>query len=256
MEQEISMALREQMEKLPPEVQRAVTSPDLRKKIKEIGDRNKLHIDQIGLLEDETVLVMIGLEEPADFTDNIASHVRMEKEVAQRVSGEVSEKVFIPIRDAMKKFMSEEPKIVGSQEGIDSSTSTTTLASAPSTSKLPPLEPRSSTPQAIPNTTFPPTPPTPHPLPPAPQIEKSVTPSSTPTPLNPAAGSGERSENQNVLAKPPMPISPNLHPTEIMLSEKTTQVPTSPQATKGAEPKPQAPVPQPYKKDPYREPAE
>ncbi|TSC68476.1 MAG: hypothetical protein G01um101456_631 [Parcubacteria group bacterium Gr01-1014_56] len=52
--------------------------------------------------------------------------------------------------------------------------------------------------------------------------------------------------------KPPMP-APDMHKADLMLNEKTVQVPTPPKATQGTV---QPPAPGIYKKDPYREPVE
>ena len=236
MNQELSGALQEQIKKLPPEVQDAIASPDLKKKIGEIGNKNKLHIDQVGLLEDEVLLVMIGIEDPADFPDNIVQHVKLETSVAGKVAEDVAQQIFLPIREAMKKFMGEDstPPASKNPSAMNMGKSVvmpSSVASAP--------KPTVTTPQASV---------------PAPASAASMPP-------KPAAASAP------AIAKPVMPSKPpEMHPADVMLTEKTVQVapaapnpavPTAPANTSQQQaPKPEAPKPAAYKADPYREPPE
>lgn len=219
MNPETNNVIQQQMEKLPPEVRTAITSPDLRKKLKEVGDRNKLHIDQLGILEDETVLVMMGLEDPNNFLDNLVKQVHIERSVAEKVEHEIGEQIFMPIREAMKKFMAAEQPIIGAGENIQNTP----------VSKLPPIAPRQMTPEAssLPVVSTPP------PLPVVPSAPVS-TPVVTPPPPVPP--------------KPPVPPS-NMAQADTMLSQKTVDL-------GAASPKTAPSVPDSYKKDPYREPAE
>ena len=68
---DIEQIIKEQLTKLPDDVKKAISSVDLRDKIKKIAEKNRLHIDQAGDLETETVLVMLGLEPTDDYKRNI-----------------------------------------------------------------------------------------------------------------------------------------------------------------------------------------
>ena len=57
---------------LPPEdVRTAITSVDLRNKLRSVAEKHRLHVDQAGALENETMLVMLGLEHPRDYIQNL-----------------------------------------------------------------------------------------------------------------------------------------------------------------------------------------
>jgi hypothetical protein len=230
MEQDTQKVLQEQIAKLPPEVQDAVISPTLREKITEVGKKYALHIDQIGKLEDETVLVMIGLANPTDFVENLTAHVSLEKSVADKVAADVSDQIFLPIREAMKKFMDEEDK---GKQGPS-----VVMPSAVNAATTAPLAGQA-------RATSAPVPPTPVPKPPAPPS---------------AALAGQA-------ASAPAVKPVEIHAADLMLSEPTISLPPKPPAppvpvapvvppppTPAA--KVETPKPPPYKADPYREPPE
>jgi hypothetical protein len=141
MDQEID-AVAEQMKKLPPEVQQVLTSPDFEKKLMDLSLKNRLHIDQMARLKNETTLVMMGLEDPANFYDNLLKEVRLSPEVAEKVQDDVAKELFEPIREAMKRF-------VGAPTPIISSPTPSPAPAVPPTSpvsKLPPIAPKPAVP--------------------------------------------------------------------------------------------------------------
>ncbi len=204
MDQNVRQKIQARFEELPQDVQRAITSADADKKIQEIGVKNALHIDQIGSLSDETYLVMLGFTEPTEFAGTIAKQVKVPQDKAEAIARELSEALFVPIRQSMQEFTEERAL----RETLAEE------AKAPKT-----VAPVTTTPVS--------------PTPPAPAAP------SVPAPVMPAA---------------PLPAkAPDIHPTDMMLTQKTVSVapppapPKAPQDTTPAKP-------QPYKADPYREP--
>lgn len=93
----------ERFEKLPSEVKELLYSPQMRIIIKKIGDKNQLHIDQLGLLEAETGAAMLGFTETADLPQTLAESLRIEKIKADMIAKDIDDLLFSKIRDAMKK---------------------------------------------------------------------------------------------------------------------------------------------------------
>lgn len=202
MEEEGKKLIANQMKKLPVALQQAISASNLQDTVQSIGTKNHLHIDQIGKLEDEVILTMMGFENLDDFTDRLIKNVNLSREVAAAVSNDVASEIFSSIREAMKEFMEKEVK----KENPPTNRSPVTAV---------PSQP------------------------------------ATPSPFAPPS-------------KPlPVPAKPaEIHPADLILTQKTVSMPTiNPSSSLAAPPaqeKPQAGPPKPsqYKIDPYREPPE
>ncbi|HVY73079.1 MAG TPA: hypothetical protein VG984_03475 [Candidatus Paceibacterota bacterium] len=101
--QEIEKRLAE----LPEDVRNAVLSADLGKKVQVIGQAHRLHIDQIGKLEDETMLVMLGFFDPEQFNIQLEQQLLIPAADANAIAGEINTNIFLPIRESLKRFMLE-----------------------------------------------------------------------------------------------------------------------------------------------------
>ena len=107
MDQDLTKKIQTRLEELPADIQKAVQSADVDKKIQEIGAKNALHLDQIGNLGDETYMVMLGFTDPAEFAENIAKELNVPKEKAEAIAKDIGTALFIPIRESMQQFMEE-----------------------------------------------------------------------------------------------------------------------------------------------------
>ena len=97
--------IQQRMAELPPDVRDAIQSADFGKKVQAIGAKHQLHIDQIGKLEDEVLLVMLAFSEPGDFVPNVVKQVGVPEDVADIIADEVSNDILRPIRESMRLFM-------------------------------------------------------------------------------------------------------------------------------------------------------
>ncbi len=102
--------LLEMYRKLPHDLQDAIFSVDTAEAIRAIGEKNKLMIDKIGELADETGLVMLGLSSPSQFIPHLSERLGVSRELAGTISQEINEKIFLLIRESLKKVHgTEEP---------------------------------------------------------------------------------------------------------------------------------------------------
>lgn len=102
-EKSAEQILGERFEALPPSLKEAILSVDLREELKAVADETELRVDQAGNLENETVLVMMGMEPTEDYADNLARELDISGEKAQNIAEAVNERIFLPIRDAMQQ---------------------------------------------------------------------------------------------------------------------------------------------------------
>ncbi len=107
MDTPIDQQIQQRLAELPEDVRNTVLSADVGKRIQEIGADNKLHIDQINILENETLMVMLGFTDPSDFADTLIKQLSIPNEAAEKIAGDMAEKLFVPIRESMKKYYDE-----------------------------------------------------------------------------------------------------------------------------------------------------
>ena len=100
-------AIAEKYAKLPEPLKRAVNSPDLMSKIISIGKQNDLMIDQIGQLQTNVLLTMLGMQPSSAFTDILKEDLGIKQEKATKIATEISTAVFESIKTYLAEFESE-----------------------------------------------------------------------------------------------------------------------------------------------------
>lgn len=95
--------LKELFGQLPKPIQRAITSVDIQKKLREAADSRKLHLDQWQTMENEVLMTLFGLKPIEDLEKNIRTNIGVSAELAAELAGDVSEIVFAPIRQELER---------------------------------------------------------------------------------------------------------------------------------------------------------
>ena len=93
---------------LPDDVKDAIFSVSSAKIIGEVGKKYGLHIDQIGLLAEETGNILLGISRPTEFVDNLQTKLKIERVRASEVASEVNEKIFYKVRESMHNLRGAE----------------------------------------------------------------------------------------------------------------------------------------------------
>ncbi len=107
MEPDASQLVSQRLAELPADVRNAVQAADLGDKVRAIGARYALHIDQTGELEDETLLAMLGFSPMETFDARIADALHVPLETGNKLAADVSADIFSPIRESMKGFLAQ-----------------------------------------------------------------------------------------------------------------------------------------------------
>lgn len=217
MDETSAKQIQQRFEELPDDVQRAIQSSDLEKKLEEIGTKRKLHIDQVGILGDETRLVMLGFSDPSEFAATLAQQLKIGRVDAEAIAEDVSQDVFVPIRKSMQQFAEERVfKGVLTEEAK----SQPPPASPAEKSVIMPSKAAAMAAQPV--------------APKTPESQKTARPQTQTT------------APDGVPQKAAIPTS-----ADVMLTQPTISTPKPPAPPQSAPPKPA-----PYKTDPYREPPE
>lgn len=100
---ELEKALKERFQKLPKVLQNAITSADVEKRMRELADTHKLHLDQWQSLENEVMLTLLGVQPIEDLEKNLKNEVVVSSETAKSLAGDISKIVFEPIRAELER---------------------------------------------------------------------------------------------------------------------------------------------------------
>lgn len=100
---EINEQLLERFKQLPQVVQNAITSADVQQRLRTLSNKNHLHLDQWGALENEVMLTLLGIQSAENLSLNIQKHVGLPPEIATPLTEEVMKIVFEPIRLEMER---------------------------------------------------------------------------------------------------------------------------------------------------------
>jgi hypothetical protein len=249
MDEDLKAKIRTRITELPEDVREAIQSNALGDHIRQIGQKHKLHIDQMETLSQETYLTMLAFSPASQFVNNIVEQVRVPRDKAEEIANDINNQIFLSIRESMKKFADEQALLAATPPLTTPTTPTpapaATATPAPSAPLTPSATPKPPLASVLPTASTPTTPQAPVSPPfrvsPPPIKPIIPTPAAQPTPLQPPP-----------VSKPALG-TPDMHAAEVMLNEKTVEVAalSSPQATQGGAKG--NPI---YKKDPYREPVD
>lgn len=140
--------LQERFKGLPKVVQDAITSADVEKRMRELADTQKLHLDQWESLENEVMLALLGFQPVEDLEKNIKSEVGVSDEVAKTLTENISKIVFEPIREELERELEHPEAKAASLSGVEQAGKTalqteTAPQVAPATPPPPPNEQKS-----------------------------------------------------------------------------------------------------------------
>ncbi|MBI5644676.1 hypothetical protein HY970_01105 [Candidatus Kaiserbacteria bacterium] len=112
--------LDDRFKQLPLVVQNAITSADVEKRLRELAETHKLHLDQWGALENEVMLALLGFQRAEDLAKNIASEVGITAEIAQALAGDISKVVFEPVRAELERELDHPEAQATAQTSVES----------------------------------------------------------------------------------------------------------------------------------------
>lgn len=93
MENETEKIIEGQLKKLPTSLQQAINAVPWRSYVREIGGDSGLDSSQIDTLEEETLLVISGLESLTDYPENLIRKMHVEEDIAYIIAEDVVEEV-------------------------------------------------------------------------------------------------------------------------------------------------------------------
>ncbi len=107
---DINQIIKDRFNKLPPKLQEAITSTEVALKLREISQKYRLHIDQGQILENETYMVLLGIEQSENYKENLKKELRISEENAIKISNDVAKEIFLSVRNILKETTTIPPK--------------------------------------------------------------------------------------------------------------------------------------------------
>ncbi len=109
MDEQAQKIMKAQLAKLPAEVQRIIASADLSARLITIARDHHLRVDEGAVVENETMLVLLGLEHPREYISNLKKELRMPTEAVEAVARDVDSQIFAPVRESLISLHKDAP---------------------------------------------------------------------------------------------------------------------------------------------------
>lgn len=100
--------LKEQWEKVPRDIKTAVLSPDLEKNLETILTSNNLPLYKMKSLENETILLMIGMSGTDDYIEEVGKIFSLSEDMVEKILTDVDRLILAPIKDSLIEFTDKE----------------------------------------------------------------------------------------------------------------------------------------------------
>jgi hypothetical protein len=106
--------IKERFNNLPPKLQEAIASTDVANKLRTISQKHKLLLDQGQILENETYMVLLGIEQAENYKQNLKKELNISEDTATKIANDVGREIFLSIRNTLRestiKTIESEPK--------------------------------------------------------------------------------------------------------------------------------------------------
>lgn len=112
-QQELTLeeSVKQVMQTLPPVIRdylsRGKYTPIARSLMAKYG----LRIDQGGILERGMMLLLMGIEDPAEFSKALVEEAKLDQQTVNGIMQDINEQIFVPLRDEMRKVAPSAPEV-------------------------------------------------------------------------------------------------------------------------------------------------
>jgi len=108
MDPETEKIIKEQMEKLSPEIRSLFTDSRLGDKILEIGRKNGItNVEKLGIFQTETNLLMLGLVHPNEYPNELQTRLKIDDMKTDNIVNDVNIQILRGMREKLRKAYEE-----------------------------------------------------------------------------------------------------------------------------------------------------
>lgn len=117
--EEIKKMLAARFAALPAPLQRAITSADVEKEMRDLAEKRKLHVDQWEALENCVLTTLLGIKPVAELEKNIQDEVGVDAATALGIATDISLIVFEPIREELERELEHPDAKAAEVSGVE-----------------------------------------------------------------------------------------------------------------------------------------
>jgi hypothetical protein len=118
MKPEAKEIIQKQLAHIPAGVRDALLKISSSNYLGTLAEKNRLRTDQAGVLEDELMLVLLGLETPETFIKNLMEQGNMSRALAETIVHDINEDIFNKIRHDLAEFQQQTRTRFGEGQSI------------------------------------------------------------------------------------------------------------------------------------------
>ncbi len=108
---DIKNEIRTRYELLPDDLKKAIMDEGYQQKLFEIAKANKLTYEELGILEMETTMVLLGMTVPSDYRDELQIQLKKNDDIIDVILKAVNSQVFDPLRGALMRVYETHPEV-------------------------------------------------------------------------------------------------------------------------------------------------
>lgn len=102
MDEKTTKLIKERFDALPDSIKEVILSSHYEESLIEIGKQYNLNVEQLGIVERETTLTMMGLTPVRDFEAELTREIKIDALKGSQIVKDINEKIFLKIRDLLK----------------------------------------------------------------------------------------------------------------------------------------------------------
>lgn len=95
-------SVKQVMQTLPPVIRSYLSQGKGTMVAKSLMIKYGLRIDQVSILEREIMLLLMGIENPDEFTQALSEEAKLEKKVIENIVQDINTQIFVPLRERMR----------------------------------------------------------------------------------------------------------------------------------------------------------
>lgn len=95
-------SIQQVMRTLPPAIRTYIEGEQYAKVAQTLTTKYQLHVDQGGILEREMLLLLLGIENPAEFASALQTETGLKQELVVAIMKDLNQQVFAPLQETMR----------------------------------------------------------------------------------------------------------------------------------------------------------
>lgn len=114
MDDKLEKIIKERFEALPESIQEIILSSNYEDKLLEVSKKYNLNVEQMGKLELQTTMILMGLGHPDNFQAELTKDLDIDAEKVRQIVKEINDGIFAKIRELLKLMNTppgEEPRL-------------------------------------------------------------------------------------------------------------------------------------------------